>query len=341
MADTQVSNMFVPEVFNTYVLNQMDKTNRLVQSGILTQNDFIGSRLREPGTTYTMPFINDLDDADPDVWQDTTNISVSNLTSGKQTGQKFYQGKAFGYTDQSQLISGAPINQTIINRFSNYWLTQDSKMLIGVLSGVFGVSKVQNSKLFDATAKTPTEANFSAKGFIAASSLMGDKADQTFTAIAVNSATYAQMKANGLIDTIQQQNAATPFGTYNGLTIYVDDQIPVDLTDKSKPTTTSYIFGQGAVAYNQTLYSSSQERHELVNGGETIIVQKRIGSIHVVGTSIKTPLTNPSLKDFAKSSSWEVVDGIDPRTIKVVGYKSTLDPMFVPGADASAGGPKG
>lgn len=338
--ETNTANMFVPEVFNAYVLNQMTKTNRLVQSGILTPDTTLAGQLTQPGTTITVPFINDLDDGDPDVWQDTANITVSNLTSGKQIAQKFYQAKAFGYTDQSQLISGAPIYQTIVNRFSNYWLAQDSKMLLSTLSGIFGVSKIQNTKLFDATAKTPTEANFSAKGFIGASALMGDIADQTLTAIAVNSATYAQMKANGLIDTIQQQNAATPFGTYNGLTIVVDDQIPVDLSDKSKPTTTSYIFGRGSVAYSQTLYASAQKREELVNGGQTDVVQKRVGTIHVIGTSIKSPVANASLKDFAKSSNWEVVDGIDPRTIKVVGYKSTLDPAFVVGAETTSG-PKG
>ena len=83
------------------------------------------------------------------------------------------------------------------------------------------------------------------------------------------------------------------------------------------------------------MYSTATERHELINGGETDIVQKRIATIHVIGTSIKSPIQNASYKDFGKSSNWEVVDGIDPKTIRVVAYKSTLDPTFVPGADTS------
>ena len=335
MAETNLSNMIVPEVFGNYVANLSLKTNRFVQSGILTPDPTLGARLTQPGTAITVPFINDLPDEDPDVWTDTSNINVSNLTSGKQIAQKFYQAKSFGLTDQSVLISGAPVQNVIGSRFANYWIRQDTKLLLNTLQGVFGVSKIQNSKLYDATAKMPTESNFSAKGFIGAKALMGDLSENTLTAIAVNSATYAQMQANGLIDTIQEQNAATPFGTYNGMTIVVDDDIPVDLTDKSKPVTTSYIFGAGAVGYSQNMYSTATERHELTNGGETNIVQKRIATIHVIGTSIKNPVQNASYKDFAKSSNWEVVDGIDPKTIRVVAYRSTLDPTFVPGADTS------
>lgn len=339
MAETNLSNMIVPEVFGNYVANLSLKTSRFVQSGILTPDPLLGARLTQPGTTITIPFINDLADDDPDVWTDTSNITVTNLTSGKQTTQKFYQAKSFGLTDLSALISGAPIQNTIGSRFANYWIRQDAKQLIAVLNGVFGLSAVQNSKIYDATAKTPTESDFSAKGFIAAKALMGDLADSTLSAIAVNSSTYAQMQANGLLDTVQEQNAAKPFGTYNGMTIVVDDDIPVDLTTKTKPVTTSYIFGTGAVSYSQNLYSTATERHELTNGGEEDIVQKRIATIHVIGTSIKTPLPNASYKTLATASNWEVVKGIDPKTIRVVAYKSSLDPNFVPGAEVPPASP--
>lgn len=335
MAETKLSDMIVPEVFGNYVQNLSLKTNRFVQSNILTNDPVLGARLTQAGVSITVPFINDLPEDDPQVWNDTSDISVGNLSSGKQVAQKMYQAKAFGATDFSQLVSGAPIEQVIGSRFANYWVRQDAKLLINTLSGVFGVAKVKNSKLYDATAITPSASDFSARGFIGAKALMGDLADQTLTGIAVNSATYAQMQANGLIDTIQQQNAATPFGTYNGLSIVVDDDIPVDLTDKKKPTTTSYIFGTGSVAYSQNIWSTATKRDELTNGGQDDVVQKRIATIHVVGTSIKSPVADASIADMAKSTNWEVVDDIDPKTIRVVAYKSTLDPRFVPGADAS------
>ena len=213
---THLSDMIVLEVFGNYVLNTALKTNRFVQSGILTPDPDLGPHLLEAGTKITVPFINDLS-GDPDNWTDTDDIPVNQLTSGKQLGLKFYQSKAFGYTSLSQMISGAPIQTTIGNRFASFWTRADEKMLLAVLDGVMGVTKVKNSKFYDATSKKPTDAAFSAKGFIAAIGLMGDLQDASFGAIAVNSATCSMMKLQGLIETIQPQNGAMPFEAYNGL----------------------------------------------------------------------------------------------------------------------------
>lgn len=339
---THLSDVIVPEVFGNYVLNTALKTNRFVQSGILTPDPDLGPRLLDAGTKITVPFINDLS-GDPDNWTDTDDIEVNQLTSGKQLGLKFYQTKAFGYTSLSQMISGAPIQTTIGNRFANFWTRADEKMLLAVLNGVMGVSKVKNAKFYDATTKTPTDAAFSAKGFIAAIGLMGDLQDTTLGAIAVNSATYSMMKMQNLIETIQPANGALPFEAYNGLRIVLDDDIPVDLTNKQKPTTTSYIFAPGAVRYSSILASTETKYDPIKEGGTDIIVQKRVGTIHVAGTSVKTSFapaksTFPTMDEFSKSTTWEVVDGIDPRAIGVVAYKAELDPALVPGAEVPTTG---
>lgn len=339
---THLSDMIIPEVFGNYVLNTALKTNRFVLSGILTPDPDLGPRLLDAGTKITVPFINDLD-GDPDNWTDTDDIQVNQLTSGKQLGLKFYQTKAFGYTSLSQMISGAPIQATIGNRYVNFWTRADEKMLLAVLNGVMGVSKVKNAKFYDATVKTPTDAAFSAKGFIAAIGLMGDLQDTSFGAIAVNSATYSMMKMQNLIETIQPQNGALPFEAYNGLRIVLDDDIPVDLSNKQKPTTTSYIFAPGAVRYSSILASTETKYDPIKDGGTDVIVQKRVGTIHVAGTSVKSSFapakgTFPTMEEFGKSSTWEVVDGIDPRTIGVVAYKAELDPALVPGAEVATSG---
>lgn len=343
---THLSDVIVPEVFGNYVLNTALKTNRFVQSGILTPDPDLGPRLLDAGTKITVPFINDLS-GDPDNWTDTDDIQVNQLTSGKQLGLKFYQTKAFGYTSLSQMISGAPIQTTIGNRFANFWTRADEKMLLAVLNGVMGVSKVKNAKFYDATTKTPTDAAFSAKGFIAAIGLMGDLQDTTLGAIAVNSATYSMMKMQNLIETIQPANGALPFEAYNGLRIVLDDDIPVDLTNKQKPTTVSYIFAPGAVRYSSILASTETKYDPIKEGGTDIIVQKRVGTIHVAGTSVKPSFTPakgafPTMTELSNQNTWEVVKDIDPRTIGVVAYKAELDPALVPGAEvppaaASAG----
>lgn len=149
------------------------------------------------------------------------------------------------------------------------------------------------------------------------------------------------MKLQELIETIQPQNGAMPFEAYNGLRIVLDDDIFVDLTNKQKPTT-SYIFAPGAVRYSSVLASTETKYDPIENGGTDAIVQKRVGTIHVAGTSVKASFAPakgnfPTTEEFGKSSTLEVVDGIDPRMIGVFAYKAELDPALVPGAEVAAG----
>lgn len=335
--ETHLSDLIIPEVFSAYTTNQILKTNRFVQSGILTPDTTLGPQLLEAGTRITVPFLNDLT-GDPDNWTDTDDIAVNALSSGKQQGIKFYQTKAFGYTSLSQMISGAPVQETIGNRFAAFWTRADQKTLLQILKGVFQVAAIANSKVYDQTAKTPSDPQFNARGFIGAIGLMGDLQDTSFGAIAVNSATYSMMKAQGLIETIQPQQGATPFEAYNGLRIVLDDDIEVDLTDKTKPTSVSYIFGNGAVSYSTAMQATETKYDALANGGTDAIIQKRVGTIHVNGTSVKSSFAPakssfPTIDELANKNTWEVVPGIDVRNIGVVQYKAQLDPAYVPGAE--------
>ncbi|BDZ31236.1 replication protein [Lactiplantibacillus pingfangensis] len=340
MAETHLSDLIIPEVFGNYVTNRIIKTNRFVQSGILTPDPDLGPHLLEAGTRITIPFLNDLS-GDPDNWTDSDDIEVNNLTSGKQQGIKFYQTKAYGYTDLGTMISGAPVQETIGNQFAAFWQRADQKGLLSVLKGVMGVTKIANSKVYDQTKISPAEPMFGAKGFTGAIGLMGDLQDTTFGAIAVNSATYALMKVQGLIETIQPQNGVTPFEAYNGLRIVLDDDIEIDLSDKTKPVTTSYIFAPGAVRYSTNMRSTETKYDPLKNGGQDSVIQKRVGTIHVVGTSVKSGFSPakasfPTIDELAKATTWEVVDGIDPRSIGVVAYTAQLDPSLTPGAEMPA-----
>lgn len=340
MAETHLSDLIVPEVFGNYVINQIIKTNRFVQSGILTPDPDLGPHLLEAGSRITIPFLNDLS-GDPDNWTDDTDIVVNSLTSGKQVGIKFYQTKAFGYTDLAKMISGAPVQETIGNRFAAFWQRADQKTLISVLQGTMAVDDVKNSKVYDQTVISPSDPMFGAKGFTGAIGLMGDLQDTTFGAIAVNSPTYSLMKVQGLIETIQPQEGVTPFEAYNGLRIVLDDDIPVDLTDKTKPISSSFIFAPGAVHYSTNMQATQTFYLPLKNGGTDSIIQKRVGTIHVAGTSVQSSFapaksTYPTIDELAKPTTWEVVNGIDVRNIGVVEYKAQLDPALTPGATVTA-----
>ena len=322
---TQLQNMIVPEVFSNYVLNKSLKTNRLVQSGILTNDPSLGSQLLAPGNFINMPMINDIAEADdPQPWTDTNDITVDALGSTEQFAFKFRQAKAFGWTDISQLVSGAPVQSTIADRYPAYWNVQDQKILTDELTGVFANTDIHTAKAYD------DSATFSPRGFLAAISLLGDLQDSTFNKIAVNSATYAEMKAQQMIETVQPANAVVPINTYNGMVIVVDDDLPI----ADDGTSTSYIFGNGAVGYSvaQPTNAVELEREGRKDGGRTNIINRRVVTTHVLGTSVSKNFRpagqTVTYDELKQGTTWDSI--VDPRNIRVVQYNAKLDKEFIP-----------
>lgn len=328
--DTQfhLEDAIIPTLFGNNVLNLSTKTNRFVQSGIETPDPALGAQLLLPGETITLPFTNDLE-GNPEAWTDDSDISVSGLTTGVQKAFRMRQAKAFGYTDIAQLVSVSDPANAIASRFASWWARVDQRTLLSVLKGVFANTDIATAKLYDDSSN-----EFSASGFLAAISRLGDLQDQTFNKIAVHSAVYAEMKKQQMIDTVQPAGAVTPFGTYNGMTIVVDDDLPLE-----NGVATSYIFGNGSVGYSVVNPANGVEieREARKDGGRTNIINRRVSTTHVLGTSVA--------KDFAPAgqtvvqselelgTTWASV--VDPRNIKVVAYKAKIDPMFVPAAPAT------
>lgn len=328
MADNQfkLANAIIPEVFANYVLNQSMKTNRFVNSGILKNDPTLGSQLLAPGDFIHMPYINDIAEGpDAQSWTDTQDISVNGLTTGEQRAFKFRQAQAFGWTDISQQVSGAPAQATISNRFSAYWNNQDQKILFAELKGVFANSDIATAKKYEDTG------TFSARGFLATIAKLGDLQDNTFNKIVVHSSTYAEMKAQQLIDTVQPAGAVTPISVYNGMQIVQDDDPNLINDDGS---TTSYVFANGAVGYSVANPQNAVEiqREARAEGGRTNVINRRVVTTHIMGTSVAKNFApagqTVTMAELAEGDTWASI--VDPRHIQVVAYKAKLDKEFAP-----------
>lgn len=338
MPQFKLSDAVIPDVWGPYLANLSTKTNRFIASGITTPNtsDELNTQLLGPGNIITFPYYNDLK-GDPQSWTDNSDIAVDGLSTGNQRAMKFRLAKAFGATDVSSLGSGLKALDVIAQRFGSYWGRVDQTILLQTLAGVFANADIATAKLYDETVKAPTN-TFGAAGFLAAISLLGDLQDSTVSKIAVNSAVYGQMKLLQMIDTVQPAGAVVPINVYNGMQIVVDDDIPVN----ADGTTTAYVFGSGAVGYAtaQPENAVETEREARHNGGMTNIINRRVVSTHVNGTSVAKDFVpagqTPVISELALGSTWESLT--DPRNIKVIAYKAKLDPQFVPASTGSTTG---
>jgi hypothetical protein len=327
---TAKSNLIEPTVFLDYIIEQTTKTNRLLTSGILTSDAFIGSQLLAGGTFATLPAINTLS-GKPQVYSDTSDIKVNHQTTSSAQAPKVYQAQAFGTTDFGRLSTGAPDYEAIGQGFAQYWAEQDNQFLIAVLNNTFLNADLQEVKGYGIA----KPAELSAGDFLAAIARMGDVAVPSLTKIVVNSGTVMAMRAANLIDTIQSSIGGESINTYNGIQLVTDDAIEI----KADGTTTAYITGNGSVGYALASPQNAVEntRDALGNGGQDAIINRRVLAMQLKGTSFNdvTKVVGLSADTFTGSATslFNVVG--DPRNIATVKYDFKIDPKFyVPGINA-------
>jgi hypothetical protein len=317
MTETRLADMIVPSEFNDYVRQLTTEKSRLFQSGIITDlTAVIDDQLA--GKTVNMPFFNDLT-GNEEVIDDTVDLTVAGVTTGQDVAVKLYRGKAFGSSDLAGDLAGADPIALIADRFADYWNRRFQTALLNTLAGAMGAASM-SANVHDISGLTGGAENFDADSFIDAVYKLGDEAGG-LSAIAVHSATMKAMVKQDLIDWVADSQGKLTVPTYMGKQVIEDDSMPV-----STGTYTSYIFGQGAIAYGEKSPKVPVEvdRASLKGGGQEWIVQRRQFVLHPRGIKwTGTPVgPTPTNAELATTGNWTRV--YDPKVIRVVAFKHKL-----------------
>lgn len=336
MADafTAFADSLVPDVWHPYVVQKSLEKSAFIQSGVMTNmsnvlKDQIGGNdpgIDGGGVTVNMPFWDDLDGAD-EVIDDTKDLEVSKIGSGKDVAIKLLRQKAFGATDLAADLAGSDPMETISDRFADYWQRRYQEALFSVLQGVMGTTKSGGSmasNVLDISALSGAAAYFEDESFIDACGKLGDIQD-VLAATAVHSDVYTQMKKDDLIDYFKPSDGGKAIGLYQGKRLIVDDKCP----KTSGGVYTSYIFGNGAVGYASGKPKNPVEsgRDPLKNSGRSYLVNRMKYMIHVRGVawdpaSGVPAATTPTNAELGAGTNWKRV--YDAKNVRVVAYKHKL-----------------
>lgn len=322
---TFLGQLVVPEIWAKYINNDSTKTNRLLTSGAITNDDVMGSHLAEAGRLMNIPVLNDLD-GDPQDWNDKDDIKVNAVDSSQHNAIKFFQAQAFGQSDFGQQVSGANVQGRITSRFSSYWNRQDERLILALLNNAYLVPDMLEAKSYGFT----TPKDLSAGDFLAALARMGDVTNPSLTRLVVNSATVMAMREQNLISEVQPSVAGLDIQTYNNIPIVQDDDI--ELADDG--TTTMYIMSDGAVRYSTAPASFNGvevTRDALGHGGQSAIINRRIVSMHVngLGYDVTKPYEGLTVNKLEAATDPYYKLVTDPRNIGTVAYKFKVDPKYV------------
>jgi hypothetical protein len=324
MTETRLADMIVPTKFNKYVQTLSTQKSELFQSGIITDlTSVIDAEIE--GKTVNMPFFNDLDASDAEqVLDDSTDLTVSKMTTGQDVAVKLLRGKAFGSTDLAADLSGADPIEAIANRFADWWNKRMQTALLATLAGAMG-SATMAANVNDITALVGAAANFDADSFIDSAFLLGDE-QGGLNGVAVHSLTLKAMVKADLIDFLPDSQGKLTVPSYLGKTVIVDDSMPVSGAGVDRIFTT-YIFGPGAIGFGEKSpkVPVEVERQALKGMGQEYIVNRRQWVMHPRGIKwlggTQAGVT-PANSELATATNWQRV--YDPKIVRIVAFKHKL-----------------
>lgn len=264
MANTTLADLIQHQEFLKYFNQQMLAKSTLVKCGIATPDPVIAAKVSAgsgfEGKTLDMPFLESLDNAgDSEVPVEATGATAEKVNAAQDTAVVLYRRKKFAVTDVAAMMTATDPMAHIVNQMTPYWDKQHQKMLLAQLVGIFGANATaynastapygnNGDAILDITGENGNAAIMDKNTIMLAAQLLGDhKGD--LTAVAMNSIveTYlAGLDTNAGL--YRASDAPDTLSKYNGRDIIVDDTVPYDATTK---TATIYLFGKGAVAWNQ------------------------------------------------------------------------------------------
>lgn len=321
MANTELSDIFVPEVFASYQVNDSVEKTAFVESGVVTLSPELDQRANSGGLLTTIPHWNDLDASIEPNYSNTTYTDVAEpqkINSGEQTARIAYLNEGFSSSDLNKELAGSDPMQRIASRVDSYWQRQFQRRVLSVAIGLYNDNVAANAgdMVVDVSSTVPgtiTDANrFSSSSFIDAQYTLGDRGG-TLAVLAVHSMIYKKMIKDQLIDFIRDADGKLLYATYMGVRVEVDDGMPTFGTGVDRKYL-SILFGPGAIGYGRGTPrkpSEVQRYPERANGGGVeVLWSRKTWLIHPAGfdflsTTITGPGLSPTWADLQLATNWE------------------------------------
>lgn len=330
---TYLNYPFDPELFLYNWKNAEDPTKtRLFESTAVVNNPEIERLISNGSDFYTIPFYSVLGGS-PENYDGATNITLTTPTGVAQNGIVY--GRAHGWKAQDFVVdynSGADPMTQIASQVAHYWNKQRQSIMLGILGAVTGITgnagwTAHTTDISSASATVTAANKFGATtAGDAITAAVGDNADK-FDLCFMHSAVANGLAGLQLLEFLKYTDAngvqrPLRIGTYNGLTVIVDDGCPVTAATQSVAAKyTTYLLGSGALQFAPAPVKNPAEvtRDALTAGGYDALVTRVRETIHPNGFSFTKPgsgyTASPTDAQLSATANWSIV--ADPKNIAI------------------------
>jgi hypothetical protein len=325
MAATLVGDIIIPEVWVPYTIERTKEKSALFQSGIISTDPRIDEQLNGGGDLINMPFFNDLD-GDDQVRDTDSTLTVNNITTGKDIARLHARAQAWGVEDLAAELSGANPMEAIGDRVADYWARRMQVLLIATLTGVFADNTANDSSdLVNDVADEDVDTNGAVEldgGVILDSKQKLGDAKGDLAAITMHSQVHTNLQKKQLVEYYPESDIDIGFGTFLGMTIIVDDGVPVADASISGKKYTSYMFGSGAIGYGEGNVKNPVEDARDALADQDVLINRRNFILHPRGvkwTESSVAATFPTNAECEDAANWDrVYPQKNIRMVKIV-----------------------
>ena len=307
----------------------------IIDSGAVQRNSEIARMIANGSNLYTIPFYNVLG-GDDDNYDGTTNMTVTDPTGGSQTGVVY--GRMHAWRDKDfirDFNSGANPMAQISSQVAKYWNKKRQARLVKILTGVFGITGNDGwaahttNIAFAGSTGSAGEANNVGESAAAEAiqKAVGDNAG-IFSIAIMHSKVALNLAKQQLLQFRKYTDAAgiervINIADWNGLTVIVDDGVPVatNAKDTAAKDYTTYLMGAGAIQFAEAPVDTPVEtsRTVLEAGGYNLLATRLRETLHPNGFSYTLPqssgsnVSSPTDAQLGTTTQWSIV--ADPKQI--------------------------
>lgn len=315
MAGTKIADVIIPEVFAGYVINRTMELSALWASGLVAA---VGLTLghQQGGTTVVMPFWNDLTGTE-EVLSDTVPLGVDKITTGQDVAVLQARGKAWAANDLAGALAGSDPMSAIGTLVGAFWARRFQAILISTLKGVF-LAASMSGNVHDISGLSGSLAVIDGVTAVDAIYKLGDAAD-SLTAWAMHSSTVAKLAKDGVIENDPVIEGEPMIKRFLQKPIIIDDGMP-----QAAGIFTTYLFGPGAIGYDEGEPPVPSETDRDSLQGDDILINRRHFVLHPrgvkwIGTAAGVGPTNAELET---GTNWQRV--YENKQIRIVQFKHKL-----------------
>jgi len=312
MAQTQISDVVVPEEFSAYIVENSMVSTAVFQSGVAVPNGLISGQLQAGSTQFTVPVWSDDGESETDVTSD--NIAVLStplkLTAVPQVVRKSFLHQSWSEMSLASELAGSDALARVQSRVQAYWDRQYEKRIIASMLGVLYSNVANNGSdmVNDISGLAGTLSNFNGDSVIDTALTLGDRLSDV-KMIAMHSKIYGESLKNDEITFFKPSDNSLDIPTYKGMGVIVDD----NLTTSTAGLYVTVLMGPGAFGYGvsepKTGFSTEIFRIPAAGngGGNTTLHSRYNSAFHPLGMSFTNASVageSPLLAELALPANW-------------------------------------